>query len=90
MILCHVSINRAFYYCTLCIYNRNPTIFRGAHFGPGTDFIHMKDVRCTGSETDIAQCRFTGWTIQDCSHTEDVGIDCGNILFIIRKYDDNT
>ena len=57
--------------------DRNPTIFSGGHFGEGNGFIHMKDVTCTGTETDIGICKFTGWTVHDCTHSEDIGIDCG-------------
>ena len=37
----------------------------------------MKDVTCTGSESDIGICKFTGWTVHDCTHSGDIGVDCG-------------
>ena len=36
----------------------------------------MKDVNCRGTETDIQNCSYSGWSVNDCKHSEDVGVDC--------------
>jgi len=37
----------------------------------------MDDLSCSGSEKDIGDCTFSGWTTNNCGHTEDVGVSCG-------------
>lgn len=37
----------------------------------------MDDIRCTGQETHIAACNFSGWGQHNCQHSKDVGIACG-------------
>ena len=48
-----------------------------AAFGAGTGTIWMDDVQCTGSESRLADCAFAGWGIENCRHSEDVGVSCG-------------
>ncbi len=43
---------------------------------PGSGDIWLDDVSCTGSETDIAHCPHSSWGIHDCSHSEDVSVQC--------------
>ncbi|XP_031563539.1 deleted in malignant brain tumors 1 protein-like [Actinia tenebrosa] len=48
-----------------------------ARFGRGREPTWMDDVHCTGSERSLSECRFRGWGIEDCSHSEDAGVVCG-------------
>jgi Scavenger receptor cysteine-rich domain len=51
----------------------------GTYISPpfdGTGEIWMDDVACTGSETRLVDCTFSGFGIHNCSHAEDVGLDC--------------
>ena len=45
-----------------------------ATFGEGSGQIHLDDVQCTGSETDILDCPHT--TLENCHHGEDASVVC--------------
>jgi len=38
--------------------------------------IWLDDVRCNGTETDIAECSHNGWGVHNCQHRDDVAISC--------------
>ena len=39
----------------------------------------MDDVKCTGEESELSSCSFSSWGITDCSHHEDVGVQCSPV-----------
>lgn len=51
--------------------------FPNAYYGSGMGSILLDNVRCSGSENDIAECESNGWGKTDCSHSEDAGVHCG-------------
>ena len=63
--------------------------YRGESLGnvnPGSGMIWLDDVRCRGTETDIALCPHRGWGSHNCGHHEDVSVRCtvtGIICYII-------
>uniref|UniRef100_A0A8C3M6X7 Uncharacterized protein n=1 Tax=Geospiza parvula TaxID=87175 RepID=A0A8C3M6X7_GEOPR len=42
----------------------------------GTGQIWLDDVSCTGSEISITDCSKRSWGENNCSHNEDVGVEC--------------
>lgn len=49
---------------------------RRAHFGQGQGPIWLDDVRCTGTEAALSECRTKGWGVHGCEHGEDAGVVC--------------
>ncbi|KAK3576069.1 hypothetical protein CHS0354_018340 [Potamilus streckersoni] len=50
-----------------------------ALFGEGSGPIWLSRVNCNGSETNLADCKQSGWGRQYCSHSEDAGVICGRV-----------
>ncbi|XP_055567958.1 deleted in malignant brain tumors 1 protein-like [Falco cherrug] len=47
-----------------------------AHFGWGAGPVWLDDVRCSGEESNFAECRTKMWGVHDCHHGEDAGVVC--------------
>ena len=59
-----------------------------ASFGQGKGDILLDDVRCNGTEDNIADCYHRGLGVNDCSHASDSGVICfsgGNILLLFLR-----
>lgn len=46
-----------------------------AFFGQSTGPIHIDDVACTGTETELTSCVYN--PDNNCAHSEDAGVICG-------------
>ena len=52
--------------------------FSTAYFGHGTGTITYDEMVCEGTETSLANCPSDGVDVTDCSHAEDVGVQCND------------
>ncbi|XP_058527083.1 deleted in malignant brain tumors 1 protein [Ochotona princeps] len=52
---------------------------RSSLFGDGSGPIFLDDVRCTGNESSLGQCRHLGLSVHNCGHHEDAGAICSAI-----------
>ena len=59
-------------------YRDHALALSGSSFGAGPGPILLDDLKCTGRETSILQCRNKGWYTNNCDHTEDVGVVCNS------------
>ena len=47
-------------------------------YGLGAEPTWLDEVTCTGTECSVESCTHAGWGMENCGHTEDVAIKCGN------------
>ena len=47
-----------------------------ATFGQRNGTIWMNDVRCTGNEKSLTECRHNGWGKHNCDHRDHAGVVC--------------
>lgn len=61
--------------------------YGNAVYGLGNGTIWLSNVKCNGSESNIAQCNHYYWGLSDCTHDQDVSIVCNTgIVMISLQY----
>ena len=70
------DINDANVLCRQLGFHQASHAYKGASHGQGTGPIWMDDVGCSGSESHIYDCSHRGWGNNDCTHGNDVSVEC--------------
>ncbi|XP_061461489.1 scavenger receptor cysteine-rich domain-containing group B protein [Rhineura floridana] len=47
-----------------------------AHYGQGTGYIFLDNLKCKGDETSLLRCSHIRWNVHNCDHSEDAGALC--------------
>ena len=47
-----------------------------AFYGEGNGQVWLNNLHCVGTESSIKYCSHRGWGMNNCSHSQDVGIQC--------------
>ncbi|NXX41058.1 MARCO protein, partial [Tricholaema leucomelas] len=68
------SIQNANVVCRMLGYSHAISAFTAT---AGTGQIWLDDVNCNGNEYTIVTCPNPGWGVNNCSHNEDAGVECG-------------
>uniref|UniRef100_A0A8B9J6S0 Deleted in malignant brain tumors 1 protein-like n=1 Tax=Astyanax mexicanus TaxID=7994 RepID=A0A8B9J6S0_ASTMX len=76
------DINDAAVVCRQMGCGRALSVHSSAHFGQGTGPILLDNVRCSGSENSIRECRHNGFGRHDCNHGEDASVTCSDIRLV--------
>ena len=70
------DINDAIVVCRQLGYRGAVTAHQSAHFGQGSGQILLDDLRCTGREASLLECRHSGINEHNCGHSEDASVTC--------------
>jgi len=70
------DINDANVFCRQLGFYQASQAYSGATHGQGSGPIWMDDVGCSGSESHIYDCSHRGWGNNDCTHGNDVSVEC--------------
>ncbi|XP_072170578.1 scavenger receptor cysteine-rich domain-containing protein DMBT1-like [Diadema setosum] len=60
-----------------------------AEYGQGSGPILLDDVRCNGTESNLADCQHTGYGVHNCESSEDVGVECIPKVRLLGGKDDS-
>jgi len=57
--------------------HRRSGLYIGQYYGGGSGPIWLNDLQCTGHENSLVECGHSGWDSNNCRHTYDLSIVCG-------------
>ena len=69
--------------CSMLGFGSGTTI-SNHHYTTSHGPIWLDNVRCNGTETDIAECSHGGWGVHDCQHHEAVAVSCAPTKVEVR------
>lgn len=72
----NIQILSSYFFIDPRIFFSSPTFTGSAHYGQGHGPVLLDDLGCIGSENQLWECNNRGWYKVDCSHAEDVGVNC--------------
>ncbi|XP_066279141.1 scavenger receptor cysteine-rich type 1 protein M130-like [Branchiostoma lanceolatum] len=72
------DINNAIVACRMLGYSEATEVRPSAHYEQGSGDIYMDDLECTGNESSLCGCPYAGWGVENCTHSQDVGVVCGS------------
>ena len=52
------------------------TAYSLARFGRGTGGIFLDNLYCTGRESQLVDCTYSGIGVHNCDHSDDAGVRC--------------
>ncbi|XP_039248035.2 HHIP-like protein 1 [Styela clava] len=64
--------------CRMLGFHHAKAALKKARFGRGSGPIWLDDVRCSGTETNIANCHHSPWGYHNCGHAEDASVVCSS------------
>ena len=64
--------------------HRYPIYHPAAYYGAGNGSIIVDELNCNGNEASIENCTSNPWLSHDCSHSEDVGVDCNRMYLFVQ------
>jgi len=59
-----------------CVCYNYSGVFIDNEYGAGSGPIWLSGLRCTGTETSIADCSHGGWGVHNCQHSQDASVSC--------------
>ena len=65
------------------VLTKGATAYSNSNFGRGNGGIFLDDVRCTGTESRLINCRHSGVGVHNCDHSDDAGVRCTGIIMYI-------
>ena len=80
------DLNDANVVCRQLGYRGAVAAHHSAHFGQGSGQILLDDLRCTGREASLLECRHNGINSHNCGHSEDASVICECYLCLDALY----
>ncbi|KAG1952787.1 deleted in malignant brain tumors 1 protein [Pimephales promelas] len=57
-------------------------LYNNAFFKQGSGKVWMDGIACRGRETSLKDCVFSGWGVSTCTHADDAGLTCSEVMLM--------